>query len=282
MFDVLNDPASINKPEKVDTLRKTARDLISVILSSGSDATYDINQVKTYENYIYLHSVNVASLGVLIGRDLKMSQNELEDYVVGALLHDIGKVEIPFNILVKEGPLDDDEYTVMRDHTNKGFSILEGNRLIKPRSFAITLQHHEAFDGSGYPRGLYQDEIHIYSRIASICDVFDALTSDRPYKPQWSNQKTMDLMENQMNNRFDPFIFTHFKRRVPAFPTGTIVRLNTGQKGIVTSTFFEDKHYPRVNVIIDAEGNELSLRENYVIDLYTDQDTQIIESLENL
>ncbi|MBC8278288.1 MAG: HD-GYP domain-containing protein [FCB group bacterium] len=281
VYDVLNDPASINDPQKVDTLRNTARDLISIILSSDSDATYDMNQVKTYENYVYLHSVNVSALGVLIGRDLHLSRNELEDFVVGALLHDIGKIEIPFEILVKEGPLDDDEFAIMREHTKRGFTLLEGNRLIKPRSFALTLQHHEAFDGSGYPRGLVGDEIHIYSRIAMICDIFDALTSDRPYKASWSNFETIDYMKNKIYSRFDPYIFKIFQKRVPPYPIGTAVKLNSGEKGIVVSTLFEGEHFPQVRIYADSEGNKIPQRRTQVIDLYKEKEVTILETIED-
>ena len=282
VYDVLNDPASVNEPEKVDTLRNTARDLISIILSSDSDATYNINQVKTYENYVYLHSVNVSALGVLIGRDLNLSRNELEDFVVGALLHDIGKIEIPFEILVKEGPLDDDEYAIMQEHTKRGFSLLEGNRLIKPRSFALTLQHHEAFDGSGYPRGLLGDEIHIYSRIAMIADIFDALTSDRPYKASWSNFKTIDYMKNNIYSRFDPHIFKIFQKRVAPYPAGTAVRLNTGERGIVVSTLFDGEHFPQVRVHSDSEGNRIPQIKAHIIDLHEKREVSIVETIENL
>lgn len=270
VFEMLSDTDIVGDKDKIEELRDISREIIAEVFARGNRVTIDLTEIKTFDNYVYLHSVNVAALGVFIGRDIGMGGKELEDYAVGALLHDIGKVQIPMEIIVKNGPLTEEEFKIMQTHTRKGFDLLITNNYLKPRSYAISLNHHESYDGSGYPLGLEGERIHIFSRIAKACDVFDALTSDRPYKNSWSFSKTIHYMSNKIRAKFDSTVLYALFNRVPPYPVGSTVKLSTGEVGLVVENNYFNLSRPRVRIIQDPEGkslqkgsmNEIKLEEN--------------------
>ncbi len=281
VFELLNNQELVSDNDKMDELRTIARDMVHEIVSHGHKFTVDLTEIRTFENYVYLHSVNVAALGVLLGRDLKLKKTEMEDFAVGALLHDIGKVHVPYGILAKNGPLEEDEFSVMKRHTREGFELLCENTLIKPRSQAMALNHHEAFDGSGYPLGIKGKNIHIFSRIARVCDVFDALTSDRPYKGRWTFAETVEYMSNTVRNKFDEAILKLFMRRVPPYNVGSMVKLSTGEETLVTENNFRDLKRPTVRILKDAKGKEIPPAHREEIDLAAAPAIEITATLNN-
>lgn len=258
VFEIMNNTELVTNNDKFEELRTISREMVAEIISQGKKFTIDLAEIKTFDNYVYLHSVNVAAMGILIGRDIGLKGLAMEDYGVGALLHDIGKVKIPLEILAKDGPLSDEEFAVMKEHTRKGFTLLHANNLIRPRSLAIALHHHEAYDGTGYPLGIKESEIHIFSRITTICDIFDALTSDRPYKKSWSFSNTLSYLSDKIKAKLDPSILRAFSQRVPPYPVGSTVKLSTGEQGLVIENNYSNLNRPRIKIIQDTNGKSVS------------------------
>jgi len=266
VFEMCQRQDLLKDNKKVENLRQLARDMVVEILYRCKDVTIDFPEIKTFENYLYLHSVNVAVLGVLIGFKLGLKDKMLEDFAVGALLHDIGKLELPQEVLNKNGPLTDKEFDLVKKHPRNGFNLLVSSSFIAPRSYTIALQHHESYDGVGYPSGRKAGEIHIFSRIASIVDIFDALTSDRPYKPRWSFHKSISYLQS-IKNRFDTEVFGNFLNVVPTFPVGTEVKLSTGEIGIVFAYNFPNIQEPQIRILKDNKGRNLPKEEFYEVNI---------------
>lgn len=281
VFEILNRQELIKNRQKIAELRILIRDIVAEILGLGEGITVDFPEIKTFANYVYLHSVNVAVLGILIGRELGLDEEALEDYALGALLHDIGKVEIPDRILEKEGPLTDGEFSIVKKHSRRGFELLNSRSTVKPRAYTIALQHHEAFDGSGYPSGRGGKEIHVFSRIATVVDIFDALTSDRPYKRRWSFYNTLSHMETGIRNKLDPKVLDLFVRLVPPFPLGSTVRLSTGEVGIVSKNNPQHLDRPTVRIVCDSSGQEIPRELLYEINLAENLGTGIVYTFQH-
>ena len=271
----------LNNPRKVDEIRMIADDIICEVMSLDfRSTTVDFPELKTFDNYLYLHSVNVAVLGVVIGWKLGVNDKLLHDYALGAMLHDIGNIEIPGKILKKAGPLTGEEFDVVKKHSREGFELLNKSSYIKPTSYTISLQHHEAFDGSGYPNQRKGEEIHRFSRIAFAADIIDALTTDRPYKKRWSFQKTLNFMNNEIRKKLDPEVLSVINTIIPRYPAGMSVELSTGETGVVISnrpTYSED---PRIRVIKDTKGKALTKSSTYEINLGENPDIKITGSAE--
>ncbi len=161
---------------------------------------------------IYNHSINVGifATGLMKALFTEETTHNLEELAAGFFLHDIGKSEIPLNILLKPGPLDSEEWALMKEHPARGYSILLKFNHITPESQIIVLQHHERNNGAGYPQGLRGNSIHLYSKICSIADVFEALVAKRPYKKSKTIFEALQIMREQMKNDFDPLFFKKF------------------------------------------------------------------------
>ncbi len=162
------------------------------------------------------HVVRMSHLSARLGKETGLNEEQVETLLQSSPFHDIGKIGIPDNILLKPGKLDADEWEIMKTHTKIGAEILSGSSwdlLVVAEMIALT--HHEKWDGSGYPNGLKGEEIPLEGRIVALCDVFDALTSERPYKDAWSVEKTMEFMEGQSGIHFDPKLLTLFKNILP-------------------------------------------------------------------
>jgi HD-GYP domain-containing protein (c-di-GMP phosphodiesterase class II) len=238
-------------------------------------------EIKTFEDYVYLHSVNVTVIGALIGWNLGFNDSMLEDFAIGALLHDIGKIEVPSGILKKPGPLSEDEFEIMKRHTRDGFNLLQKSAFINPRSFTISLQHHEAYDGSGYPSGKHGEEIHIFSRMVEVVDIFDALTSDRPYKKRWSFYKTISYMGKVIRKKLDPKIYEIFSKLVPPYPVGSTVKLSTNETGIIFTNHPGNFEMPRIRIIRDAKGEVLPRESIYELNLVEHPEIKIVSVVED-
>lgn len=219
-----------------------------------------IRGILDEQEYLFAHSVRVAALSVLLGLHSGLDPRELTVLGMGAILHDVGKVRIPQSILTKQGPLTDDERALIRLHPIHGFEILRRHRELDRRAVHVAYQHHERWDGSGYPRGLKGEEIHRFARLAAVADVFDALTSPRPYRPAWPVHRALALIEEEAGRSFDPAVVRTFLARVAPYPVGTLVRLNTGEEAVVVRLNAIAPARPVVRIWCrSAEGAELDL-----------------------
>lgn len=229
--------------------------LDEVIKNCG--AMIHLTDIRARDGYTFGHSVNVCVLATLTGVQLGYDMLRLKELALGALLHDTGKMLIPKNILVKPGPLNQDERQLMEQHSSLGFDILRKQGDIPLLSAHIAYQHHEKFDGTGYGRGLSGTQIHEYSRIVAVADVYDALTSDRPYKEGTLPHEAYEIMLALANTHFDPNILRIFLNQIAIYPVGSIVRLNTGNIAVVTSVIPGLQTRPTLKLLLDTDGSKL-------------------------
>lgn len=212
-----------------------------------------LTDLRLHDTYTFAHSVNVSILSGLLGVLLKLPEEEQLKLTLGGLLHDIGKVTVPYEILTKAGHLNDEEWQVMQGHPEAGRRRL---KQMFPRDVmlsTIALQHHERFDGSGYPNHLKGEQIHRYGRIVAIADVYDALTSVRPYKRAYTPSVAHRLMATCSPGHFDLNFLKLFFDNVAIYPIGTILRTKSGY-AIVKKVEFGHTLTPLVRVFADQEG----------------------------
>ena len=202
----------------------------SVLRNPG--ALISLTRLKTADDYSYMHSVAVCALMVALGRQLGVDSDACRAAGLAGLLHDIGKAVMPPEILNKPGRLTDPEFVVMRTHPERGHQLLLEGRGASPESLDVCLHHHERFDGTGYPRGLSGDTHSLLARMSAVCDVYDAITSNRPYKLGWDPAEAIARMAS-WKGHFDPAIFGAFVRSLGIYPTGSLVRLESGRLAVV-------------------------------------------------
>lgn len=249
----------------LDATKKIVNDLIDEILFNR-DVVVNMVDLKIFDDYTFYHSVNVAVLSILIGISLNFPRSYLYSLGLAALLHDIGKIFVDQNILRKDGPLDKSEFVHIKKHTTVGYEYLVNHYDIPSKSYLGALQHHERYDGTGYPRALEGDNISEIGRIIAIADVYDALTSDRPYRKALLPSEAMEYIMGGAGTMFDPQLVTKFTHKVAAYPLGTIVILSNGLRGIVVKNHEDCCTRPRIRVISDdspLKGRLLDLRDDY-------------------
>ncbi len=208
--NVMDDHENLNT-RRYEGISEVANTIVSDIMSV-SDLRIQMHDLRTHDDYTYRHSVNVTAVATSIARDMNFEPEDLRILASGALLHDIGKMTIPIGILNKTGPLNQDEVGVIKRHPISGFDLLASKTQSPHQVWALARQHHEHLDGTGYPDARKGEDIHLWSRIVTVADIWDALRSDRPYKRGWSAKKTIDFMSNKnMVNKIDQKILDIFR-----------------------------------------------------------------------
>lgn len=240
---------------------------ISDSLMRNSQALISVARLKSADDYTYLHSVAVCAMMVALSRQLGLSEEQTMQAGLGGLLHDLGKACMPLEILNKPGALTSDEYQVVKQHPGDGHSMLQEAGFKDPSTLDVILHHHEKVDGSGYPNGLSGDQIGLLPRMAAVCDVYDAITSNRPYKAGWDPAESLRRM-GSWKGHFDEPILRAFIRSVGIYPVGALVRLASDKLGVVTEQNPDDLLRPVVRVFYSARTrsqvmvNRLNLRES--------------------
>jgi HD-GYP domain-containing protein (c-di-GMP phosphodiesterase class II) len=210
MKNLLDNPTS----ENIGTAKKGISEVVNLILNEKQTLHYLLN-ITSHDFYTYTHSVSVGILAVALAKSVFKDHrinHDIHALGAGFFLHDLGKVSIDSKIINKPGKLDDNEMNIIRQHPALGFKIFNDTKQLTDESKIIVLQHHERVDGKGYPKGLCGKDIHIYARICSIADVYDALTSDRPYRKKMTPFDALKLMHNEMINHFQGDLFEQFVR----------------------------------------------------------------------
>ncbi len=253
----------INSAEAIELVNK----ILDEILNSD-DILVNLMDIKTCDSYTYSHCVNVCILSIITGIKLNLEREQLKELGVGALLHDIGKLMIPTEILMKKAALSTEEYEIIKEHSSHGYNLLKKLSVLSEASARVALEHHERFDGKGYPSGLRSNQIHLFSRIVAITDIFDALTSNRIYRSRISTNQAIEYLTVMAAPTLDKTVLTCFTEIIPPFPVGTGIILNTGEKGIVVSTNRSFPTRPVVRLVFNTDGSkkdvfeEINLAEN--------------------
>ena len=255
-------------------LKLVVDEIIDKLISS-SEVIFNIMDLKVFDDYTYYHSVNVFIFSIIIGYSMKLSKDDLYNLGMGAILHDIGKVFVPRKILDKKGELTDEEFEIMKSHSEMGWNYLRNKWNISNDSIIAVLTHHEKCNGSGYPYSLKSEKIPEFGKIVAISDVYDALTSDRPYRKAIQPSEAMEYVIGGAGLYFDPDIVSIFFKRIMPYPVGTTVKLSNGLKGIVAENNPNNGLRPRIKIISKQE------RDCYYIDLYDRSmlNVTIVESL---
>lgn len=243
--------------KKIDLgrFRQLTEDIVEEVVRNRN-AVFHLNDIRMYDDYTFAHSVNVCVLSVLVGAALQYTPRQLMELGVGAILHDVGKMAVDKQILNKPGYLDNSEMDVMRLHPELGLEILRKySAELSWLSIHVAYQHQEKFDGSGYPRGLKGHDIHEYARITAIADVYDALTSDRPYRSGLAPSEAYEFMMAGSGTHFDPDILREFLRHIAIYPVGSVVKLSTGDIGVVIHVFAGLQTRPIVRLIVDSNNH---------------------------
>ena len=248
-------------------------DEINQSIERNAGALLSIVRLKTIDNYTYLHSVAVCALMISLGQRLGMRGEELHQVGMSGLLHDVGKMGIPLEVLNKPGKLTNDEFTVIRNHPKFGWDILRSAHVDDEISLDVVLHHHEKMDGSGYPERLLGEEISLYARMGAVCDVYDAITSDRPYKQGWDPAEAIKHMVEWCHGHFDENVFQAFVKTVGIYPTGSLVRLKSGRLAVIIDQTEKSLLTPLVKVFFSTKSNAPIKME--LIDLSCSQDTII-------
>ena len=196
------------------------------------DALVSLARLKTQDNYSYMHSVAVCALMVALGRTIGMDEAACRQAGLAGLMHDVGKALMPPEVLNKPGKLSEEEFLVMRSHPERGHELLREGRGATPEMLDLVLHHHERIDGTGYPHRLPGAELTTLTRMGAICDVYDAITSNRPYKAGWDPAQSMSRMAG-WKGHFDPTLFNAFVQSLGIYPTGSVVRLESGRLAVV-------------------------------------------------
>lgn len=255
----------------VTDIQQSARRIVAEIIRNRK-AMIHLTEIRTHDDCTFAHSVDVCILAVLVAVEMGYAENRLTELAVGALLHDVGKVRVGQQLLIKPDRLTDEEMVIMKGHPWFGFEILRAHKgQLSIPSIHVALQHHEKFDGSGYPRGLAGDAIHEFSRIVSIVDVYDAITSDRPYRKALLPHEAYELLQMTGTQHFDPTILPIFLGKIAVYPVGATVRLNTGDIGIVTCVEPGLPTRPVIRLILDQHrrlypgGSTLDMRNHLTV-----------------
>lgn len=220
-------------------IEKASKKLASLIrhllveIKSDQELLTLLSDVYIYDEYIFTHSLNVTLYSLAIGQRLQLSPRELETLGLGAILHDVGKMKVRTEILMKPGRLTEEEYIEMKNHSEFGFRMLKEVRSLSLLVAHCAYQHHERINGTGYPRGIKGSEIHLFGKIIAVADVFDAVTSNRVYRKAMLPHEGLEILYAGVGTLFDPQVVDAFRKAVAIYPIGMTVQLNDGSSGII-------------------------------------------------
>ena len=235
-----------------------ARDLVEEISDSvmrNPSALISLARLKTVDDYTYLHSVAVCAMMVVLAKQLGLDEAKTRLAGLAGLMHDLGKAAMPPTVLNKPGKLTAAEFEIMKSHPVKGHAMLLMSDNFDADTLDVCLHHHEKIDGSGYPEGLKGDAISLMAKMGAVCDVYDAITSNRPYKTGWDPAEALRKMAEWSNGHFDQKVFQAFVKSMGIYPVGSLVLMNTGRIGVVTEQAAASLVMPRVKVFFSTKSN---------------------------
>ncbi len=271
-----SEKSKTNMKKAMQNAKEQVETIVDQIFSH-KNIMVNIIDMKVFDDYTYYHSVNVAVLSIVIGAALEIDREELCDLGFAALLHDIGKVFVDKNVLNKPGKLDNDEFEEIKKHPLLGAEHIKNGYSVSSRSYMGILDHHEKFEGGGYPNNMGGERISLYGRIIAVADVYDALTSDRTYRKALLPSEAMEYVMASTMTLFDPKIVEIFARKVAPYPIGTCVKLSNGLMCIIIDNYEDLCMRPKVRIYKDKDKDV----NPYEIDLadYNNLNITVVEVL---
>lgn len=266
-FITINNGKKISS-SSIKTINTLVNDIVENIMSS-KHLMVNMVDLKVFDDYTFFHSVNVGILSIVIGTALNLNKSQLHNLGLAAMLHDIGKIFAPKEILNKPGKLTKEEFEIIKAHPLKGYEYLKDMFEIPVSSYIGVLHHHERYDGVGYPSLISGEQISLFGRIITVADVYDALTSNRSYRGAILPSDAAEFIMGGSDSSFDPLIVSTFIQKIAPYPIGTCVLLSDGKIGIVVENYGDCCLRPKIKIV--KHGKEEV--EPYYLDLRSDRDT---------
>jgi HD-GYP domain-containing protein (c-di-GMP phosphodiesterase class II) len=270
--------SSVRDGQAINVLavKSTVEDIVHAVINNES-VFMQLTGIRDIDNYTFLHSVDVCIYSVITGRKMGLSKEDLTELGIGAVLHDIGKCKIPHEILNKPAKLTTEEFEKIKLHTLYGYEIICNTQSLNNRIATIACQHHEKWDGSGYPFGLSGTQIDILARIVTAADIYDALTADRVYRKRDLPHEAAEYIVDNSSILLDPEVASIFIKNIAIYPEGSFVLLNSGEIGSVIEVNKSVTLKPKIRVIARREGPPII--QPYEIDLKDHSNIHIIDVL---
>ncbi|NLM40608.1 MAG: HD-GYP domain-containing protein [Firmicutes bacterium] len=268
------DSVRVGKTFKLDDISRSVKTIIDEIIQNPN-VLASLSDVRSYDGYTFSHSVNVCVISVMLGLKSQLNEKQLYELALGAMLHDIGKTQVPEEILLKPGRLTEEEMAVMKQHTTFGWQILRSCEEIPLSSAHVAYQHHERPTGLGYPRGLTSEQTIQYAKIVAVADAYDAMTSERVYQRGMLPYEALKLINRLRGVQFESEIVDLLETCVAAYPVGCMVRLNSREMGVVVDVNHRERNRPVIRVLYDPDGTRLN--EFWELDLAKERNLSIVE-----
>ncbi|MCC7416859.1 MAG: HD-GYP domain-containing protein [Acidobacteria bacterium] len=241
------------------TISRTMIDGLAQAVSQNRTALLALTTLKNYDNYTFTHMVNVSILTMGQARGLGIDGPLLREFGLAALLHDIGKVRTPIDILNKPDTLTETEFAIMKRHVVDGAEILRRTPDIPALAPVVAFEHHLRLDGTGYPGGASRASLNVGTMLCSIADVYDAMRSQRAYQQAFPTDRILAVLKRNDGTQFDQHLVRRFAQLIGIYPAGNLVRLNTGEIAVVLKVNASDPNRPQVRVLLDRTGRRLEL-----------------------